>query len=378
MNIERKQMLVTKACCLCDKHTLIHIADINDAPFFLGCTTKPESEDKFVTFKLYQCPDCHLIQTESVVTEAVYDKLHSEAVGGIWEKHHDAFAEFVKGNISGKASLLEIGPSSSPIAKKIKDVLGKVYYCDVLKTLPFDLGEDEEYIEGFFPDVKPKEKVDIIIASHVFEHATNMDSFFKEAMNCLNEQGHFIISIPDFEKWIGDKYWNGITREHTVYPFIVHLKYLASKHGVMCNVKPFIGHSVFFDFCKTHKPQGSVSLKEHALAEDWINAFVRVVEVAEHKLDEDMNIPVFITGASHLSQYPLLMSEKIRSRVRIVLDNSDSKNGLRLYGTNVIAKKFDYLKEQGECVVLIFPSPYQKEMAEQVQSLNQKAHAIVL
>ncbi len=65
-----------------------------------------------------------------------------------------------------------------------------------------------------------------------------------------------------------------------------------------------------------------------------------------------------------------MISKEIKNRIKFVLDNSPNKHGKRLYGTTRVCKSFDVISDFKKPCVLLFNSPYRKEMIEQIKIIN--------
>jgi len=127
MNLIRIELAGSgKACPLCKLENSTHHARIEEVPVFLGCVDSPPDEDLFVTYDVYLCRDCGMISTSAIFDEVSYQHLHSEAVGTIWNQHHDALAEFAQTFLPVNAQILEIGPSSSPISRRLESKIAEV------------------------------------------------------------------------------------------------------------------------------------------------------------------------------------------------------------------------------------------------------------
>ena len=380
MEIKIKNETINEICPFCKNEKSKLVAQIDKTPRFLGCTDRPKEEDQFIDFQLFECDKCYLIFTKIITESSDYSELHSEAVGGIWKEHHETLAKYIEEKSSEIEvnRILEIGPSSSPLTRLMSLNNCEIVYCDMIEKLPFELKENEKYVQGEFPNEDIEGKFDIIFASHVFEHALDTEKFLQSALDLLTEEGKFIISIPNFEHWIGQKFWNGITPEHTIYPFVSHINQLAKMKDVGFEIQEFKKHSIFFTFEKSRN-YSEIEISEFFpnLAEKWCESILDSVKEVEVQLEESSkNAVVFSAGASHLSQYPILMSEKLREKIAYVIDNSDTKVDKRLYGTEIKDKKFEFIADYENPIVIVFSSPYQSEMIKQIESINSSAKII--
>ncbi len=379
MQITYEEQISQDRCHFCAHKRLTQIASVKNAPAFLGCTTQKPAEDLFLSFHLLLCNHCSLIQTDAQPLERTYSELHSEALGPIWRAHHLSFASFIQKqlHLSTDMRVLEIGASSQPIARHLPFEKNSIWYIDPIKTPPFSLNKNEQYLSGFFPEKKPDAKLDLIIASHVLEHIPHTHSFFKAIASQLTENGKLFISIPHFQSWFRHSYFNAISAEHITYPFLNQLLFIARSEGFDMETEYYGDHSLFAVFKRqaSHAPPSFPQEDSKKWLVAWIHAFNKMVKT--DKITADLS-EVFITGASHLSQYFLLCNQGLEERITAVLDNSSKKWGQRLYGTSTVARPFHHLTKYERPTVILTPSPYAEEMRQQIIALNAQATIVDL
>ncbi len=361
MNIDIINTEINKKCFFCDSLDSTLKLKIHDAPLVLGCTTQTVNIDKLISYNVFKCKFCGLVFTDIDLDLEAYSQIHSEAVGKIWHEHHESFSKFV--NFKRNSGIrLEIGPSNNPILRK------NTVFIDMFEKSPFNLFENENYLKGKFPNITLKKKFKTIVASHVFEHSTNPEQFLNKCKNILDDDGNIFLSIPNFEIWINEKYWNGITAEHQIYPTITQIKKICKKLNLHPIFEHFQNHSIFIriikgDFIDDNIPYDLDVIK-------WAESIKSSIYAVEKTLIEKQVEDLFIIGASHLSQYPIMISKEIKNRIKFVLDNSPNKHGKRLYGTTRVCKSFDVISDFKKPCVLLFNSPYRKEMIEQIKIIN--------
>lgn len=375
-------------CSSCRKPIPYPFGAIEGAPAILGCSQNPcVEQDKFHDFQIYICPFCCLIQTDAKLDRESYEIVHSHAVGGIWAEHGDKLLEFISGSFGDRLrkleNALEIGPSVSPILKKLPQaMLPFIQYVDLVNGAPFELSPNEHYEKLSFPSTQLEGKFDLIVASHVLEHAGSLYGFMEAIKRHLKVNGFAILSAPNFHEWLTKKYWNAITSEHLNYPFVEHLQDLCTRLGLSVEFAYFKLHSVFMqtsysskDRLSSKPSQGRDWHNTRQMLEEWIVEINSKIDKYEKTIG-DTEQEVILTGASHLSQYMGLMSTRIRSRARFALDNTSEKHGRRLYGTELIAQPFNIVKRFQTPIVIIPPSPYVDEMIAQILGLNPNARVI--
>lgn len=370
-----------KGCSLCGTNLGMPDMAILQAPALLGCVETPEAQDVFTDYRVYSCPCCGLVQTDVEPSKSQYDFVHSHAVGGVWAKHRDEFLAFVRARIAMRgvdraASVLEIGPSVSPLARGLS--AESVTYLDLMETCPFELVATEEYRASFFPDPDLAGEYDVIVASHVLEHSENLLAFLQTLKASLARGGVAVLSIPDFRSWIGKGFFNAFSREHVVYPCREQIEHGCAMVGLKAEFGSFGEHSLFM--CLEHGDKAanlpcSGSAPERAVA-DWANGMNAIVAHFE-TLSRENESPLILAGASHLSQYLYLMSPQIAERAAGVVDNATDKHGKRMYGTALTAHPFTFVQDFEVPAVIVPPSSYAQEMARQIVTLNPEANVLL-
>tara|TARA_Y100000310_G_scaffold298696_1_gene332864 strand:- start:59 stop:1168 length:1110 start_codon:yes stop_codon:yes gene_type:complete len=367
MEINITESEVRKICFFCKNEKVINKISILDAPLILGCTKQENSNDKFISFNVFQCTACDLIFTDADLDDVGYSDVHSEAVGKIWEEHHVMFSKFI--DLKKNIQTLEIGPSKNPISRK------NTTFVDMFDDVPFALQEGEEYVKSRFPNTKLDKRFNRIVASHVFEHSTDPEQFLKKCIEMLDDDGEIFLSIPNFEFWINNKYWNGITVEHQIYPSIKQISKICNTNGLNLKFELFKNHSVFLRINK-NEIESDCNDSNNINILEWARSIKDSIKNLEEKITSEGIESALIVGASHISQYPILMSDIIKNITNISLDNSSSKHGMRLYGTTCVCKSFDILKTIEHPTIILFNSPYSEEIINQIESLNSNSKII--
>lgn len=362
MHLDTVNLKKNQKCFFCNNVSSTLKLRIHDAPLVLGCTDQTEMMDKLISYNVFNCDFCHLSFTDINLDWEAYSQIHSEAIGKIWHEHHESFSKFVNLNRKNDKMGLEVGPSNNPLLRK------NIIFVDMFEESPFNLFDNEKYLKGQFPDIILNKKFGIIIASHVFEHSPNPELFLKTSKDLLEDYGEICLSIPNFEIWINKKYWNSITAEHQIYPTITQIKNICKKLHLNPTFEYFQNHSIFIRIIKGDFVDNT---DQHDLdVVGWAESIKSSIHTIEKTLIEEETKEIFITGASHLSQYPIMISKEIQNRVKFVLDNSPDKHEKRLYGTSCICKPFKILSDFKKPHVILFNSPYRNEMIEQIKTIN--------
>ncbi len=362
MNIDIINSKIDQKCFFCNSFDGVLKLKIHNAPLVLGCTIQEVDMDKLISYNVFKCKSCGLVFTDIDLDSEAYSQIHSEAEGKIWNHHHKSFFEFINKKNNNISDKLEIGPSNNPLMRK------NTVFIDMFEKPPFNLFENETYLKGKFPNIVLNKKFKTIVASHVFEHSTYPEQFLNKCKNILDDDGSIFLSIPNFEIWINEKYWNGITAEHQIYPTITQIKKICKKLNLHPIFEHFQNHSIFIKIIKGDFVDDNIPYDLDVIK--WAESIKSSIYVVEKTLIEKQVEDLFIIGASHLSQYPIMISKEIKNRIKFVLDNSPNKHGKRLYGTTCVCKSFDVISDFKKPYVLLFNSPYRKEMIEQIKIIN--------
>ena len=387
IQLVKNGMPIPRVCSSCSAEMPTPACEIVGAPAVLGVSPNSSvEEDRFIDYYVYVCPHCGLIQTNAEFDPDWYGEVHSHGVGGIWADHRRELIAFAGSAISergtGVSRALEIGPSVNPVAKGLALDGSEICYLDLMSEPPFDLGPNETYISGAFPSDEAHGPFDLVIASHVLEHAEVVSEFFRQVRDRLSADGIAAFSTPNFRVWIGEKYWNALTSEHLNYPFVEHLTDLSNRLDMDSAIGYFKEHSVFILLRRrSARPDDTQTLAAEIRREcaraltGWVSEVSSSVRRYEEAIGSDTG-PVLLAGASHLSQYLYLLSGVLRPRVDAVLDNAAEKHGRRLYGTSVTARPFGIVSDYDRPTVIVPQSPYVAEMTEQVLRLNPSARVL--
>ena len=66
----------------------------------------------------------------------------------------------------------------------------------------------------------------------------------------------------------------------------------------------------------------------------------------------------------------------MRKKINSILDNSNEKNGLRLYGSDLIVREPNKLEQFNDPVVIVFAGQYQQEIEQQIININSNCYII--
>ena len=345
-------------------------------PVFMGCTENPEKEDLLVDMTFWISKSSGMIQLNPVLPlEIVYQESHGSGfVGNSWASHHQKFAEFIA-KYSPK-SVLEIGGGHGILAKNTK----KLCCLDwtILEPNPSILQKgDIKIIKGFFnTNFKIDKEIDTIIHSHLFEHVYQPCNFVRDISNFLKEGQNLIFSVPNMEKMLKGKYTNCFNFEHTIYLNKSYINYLLNNNEFeLVSEQNFLDdHSIFYCFRKS-KNQINAKLSENLyetnkkLYLSYIKFHLKWAENINDKISKKFKDQVFLFGAHAQSQY--MINFGIKSKyINSILDNNITKQGKRLYGTNLKVNSPNFIAKVKNPVVVLRAGTFESEIKKQLLEIN--------
>lgn len=351
-----------------------------DFPLFCGCTNEKEEEDIIARceFGIFESGSIELLKL--IPLDLLYQNGHGAgAVGALWQKHHEEFANFL---MSFKPkSVLEIGGGHGKLAKECLKLDEDLEYTIIE---PNSSAKDERinYIDGFF-EKKALEgkKFDLIAHSHTFEHIYEPNKFLNECAQMLGGGGEMVFSLPNMQKWLENKFVNCLCFEHTLFLSEKILEFLSAKNGFKILKKHYFGeHSIFYALkidknIKTDKViLENEFAKNKALFEDMMSFYKEKIDTLNKLLNESTK-EIYLFGAHLFSQF-LLYNGLCDTKIQGILDNDPNKIGKRLYGTQFKVFSPEILKDKSDVLLILNAGIYNDEIKKGILNLNEKIEII--
>lgn len=365
-------------CVISKKNDLEILHSLDNFPIFIGCTNKPASEDLFANMNFGISKSSGVIQLKNLLPlELVYQGYHSEAIGGIWSDHHNAFVDFLISNIKN-GDIIEMGGSSGVMAEKALAINPNLSWTIVepnLKPSYVPSTENIKLIDSLIENaVNDHHDFTNFIHSHVLEHLYNPLDLLKVVSQKQKDGDRSIFSIPDLYYYLDNNFVNTLNFEHTYFLTEEISDYLIQLHGYSLIKKiKFKNHSIFYCIEKNRKitkPKLSSSLysqykKMYLNMVDFYNSDLANIknEIDQHEGE------VYLFGAHVFSQY-LLNIGLDELLISGILDNSKEKTGKRLYGSNLSVFHPSIIKGTDNYLIIVKAGAYQEEVELQLKSLN--------
>lgn len=355
---------------------------LREFPVYMGTTSTDAKYDLYANQNWAQCNACNAVQLKNLIpTSILYSENHSEPVGKTWTDHHESFSQFILRELNPSASVVEIGGASGTLAR----LLLSKHEFDYLMIEP-DAQEKVvgvRFIKGFIEDhLDHLTQADAVIHSHVLEHLYNPLSTMESIAKKMKMGSKMFISFPNIEELLRSGGSNALNFEHTYFANLENLEWMLKVCDLeLIQLQSFGNHSYFMaaqkigSEVKVATPQFVFSDgARNLLVKSW-GKIEKVARSFNDALISSQKSKGYIFGA-HIFAQGLINQGLIESNCTGILDNAKSKQGLRLYGTNLYTFTPEILAHEEHPIVALVASHYQEEIKSQLLSINQNVQIV--
>lgn len=352
---------------------LITLQKLSQFPVFFGTTKSPIEEDVFKDIHWQISQDTGMIQLgELIDLSTLYQhQTTTTAIGPTWEKHHIAFADFVKNHREGD-KILEIGGAHGILAKLSLEKMDAEWVIVEPNPAPV-AGCKAKFVEDFYPTSKiDVGKYKTLVHSHVLEHIYDPMVFLQEIFENIPDGGRMLFSLPNLKVWVEQKFLNALNFEHTYFAREEYIDWMLEVSGFIIDKKIYYGdgHSIFYSTLKD-KPVNSqcpnLFEENKRLWNDFTDFYSDQVLKINKLMEDYANNYIF--GAHIFSQYLVKIGVN-EDKLKNVLDNDVNKQNKRLYGTSLDVVSPEVLINASDACVILFAGKYNQEIREQINNLN--------
>lgn len=371
-----KEQYKTRSNSVIDNGELEEISNIENFPVFIGSTMEDISSDIFHNLTFDICKESGMIQLRDVIdSNIIYSKFHSEAIGKVWSEHHDKLSDIIV-KYSDNKTILEIGGSDSRLAFKSLDKnINIKKWLIVDPNLKSQINHKKlTYIEEFFNE-DIEEYFDMIVHSHTLEHMTDPKTFLESISKKMKNGNYHIFSVPNLFLYMKNKYSNVLNFEHTLFLTEDIIDYLLNMYDFKIEDKIYYSdHSIFYitkkveNLVKVSKVNFYLNYKK--MYKDLIDYYRNFVDEINFKI-KNTESDIYLFGGHIFSQYLISLGLDTKNILNII-DNSEIKDGQRLYGTNLIIKMPKNLNFKDNSIVILKAGQYQDEIKKQLLDINNK------
>jgi predicted SAM-dependent methyltransferase len=364
------ETLHRERCAICSSLELNDISEIRNVPIYMGVTTG--CDDLTSDLRFAKCCVCNTIQISGLVPpDILYSKNHNvDIVGAKWNRHFKELSKLISEELD-TSDILEVGDPSAKIAS----------ICDHDKWTIVEPNPDEAkcynnvvFIKDIIENVEGGNFSGVVL-SHVLEHAVEPLQLLKHIRTLMRSEAKLCISIPNMSEFVVNRQLPplGMHFEHTFFLDIERLTYMLEASGFKIRtMRQFEEHSMFIIADK------SEATDNMTISSDFSTELVKIIDdyralvnSINYKINNKKHI--FLYGA-HIMAQMLLSLGLNGDNIECILDNSTSKIGHRLYGTNLHVNSPSILQGIRTPVVICHMGPYTDEIKSQIMQINKEVN----
>jgi 2-polyprenyl-3-methyl-5-hydroxy-6-metoxy-1,4-benzoquinol methylase len=363
------QFILRDKSVITDKKNLEILYSLKDFPVFFGCVDSPIEQDLVFDMEWAIDPETGVIQLDKLVPlDILYQSQHVDGCGPTWLKYYQDFSDYIIKKASDH--ILEVGGGAGVLANRVVTNSNNKNWIMVEPNPTIQGTERIKIVKGFFDDTFQYDgPVDTVVFSQVLEHAYDPDEFISHISKFLKKNNRLVFAYPNLLLWLQRKYTNAINFEHTMLLTDHHVDYLLAKNGFkIIDKETYIDHSYFY----TAELVGDIEIPSlENKYDEYKKVFLDFVEYHENmvaelnKLIDSSDLPVYLFGAHIFSQFLIAFGLKT-DKVVSILDNSPTKQGKRLYGTNLMVGSPKGLKDKGPVNVILKAGIYNDEIKKDI------------
>ena len=353
------------ACVICAS-TIFPFFSLPNFPQQLCCVDTPSESRETLTYA--KCSDCNTIQLQDLIPlNILYASSHNTvSVGITWSNYFKVFVEKIASLVATKC-VLEIGDPSARLALAL-DTFTEWTIVEPNQNKTVRLPPNVHFIETFFDTAFTLDApVDVIVHSHVFEHAYDPLCFLRKCHELLKDSGEMFFGIPDMD-YIYKANLScclGVFFEHTVFMNTANVVHMLNSTGFrVLEITNYVNHSTLYHVRKGPVVHHRVVLPN--LIPDFMESILETHRFVESLRSVEGDLYIF--GASYNTQF-LLSFDSVCSRVRGILDNCTAKQGKYFYGHNLLIYDPEHVRHEA-VVVIVRNGYYSTEIIEQLKLIN--------
>lgn len=353
-----------------------HLAEIKNFPIFIGATDQPEGEDFYYDLTFDICKSSGCVQIRNLIDpNLIYSGYHSEALGAVWFEHHSMFSTFSQRYLGKK--ILEIGGSNGILANQILSKKSSIESYEIVEPNPSISAINKiKVTDGFFSNEfveKLTDCYDTVLHSHTLEHSYDPINFVEAISRVVPQGSYQILSVPNLESYLENKFSNVLNFEHTFMLTNEVLLYLMENNGFeLIEKEYFQNHSVFYAFKKTNesikRPLKNNYLEQKEKFTEYFSFFKNEVTRLNKNI-KNFDGRIYIFGAHVFSQF-LLANGLHENKISGIIDNSKEKNSKRLYGSSLRIFFPSEVENHHKVAVILKAGQYQEEVKKQLNKIN--------
>ena len=192
-------------CACCGNKKFNTVFDFGEIPL-AGSFPLEKDRHNINTYPLsiIMCPDCKLVQTDTLIEPKVLfkDYRYISSIG--MQKHFNEYADWLvtKELVKPNEKICEFGCNDGPLldALKKRGIHKTIGVDPATNIVKLGLNKDLNIVNDFFNNKFVRENrwednFDYVLASNTFAHITDINSVVKGVHSCLNKNGKFIFEV---------------------------------------------------------------------------------------------------------------------------------------------------------------------------------------
>lgn len=383
-----------KECAICKNLSLQTIMEYGDIPLAGNFPTKDElGKDAKYDLKLLFCPNCSLVQTNSIIDSEILfkDYRYTSSVG--LGKYFTEVANMFKEKINPK-TVLEIGSNDGCLLKPLND-LG-------IETLGFDpavnvakLGIDrgcniitEYFNEEAVLKYKIENYFDLVVANNCFAHIEDIHSIVRGVKKSLKKDGYFVIEVHYIRDLIKENQYETVYHEHLYYYSVTALNELFKEYGMTIteveeipthggSIRVFIKNSkedVNEEILSIYSKEKELGLTSYPYFKDFKKKTLEHIEEVKKTLADikKNNKKIIGFGASGRGNIFCSLCKITPDVVDYIVDESPERIGRYTAGTHIPIVPFYEIDKNKPDYIFIFAWNYAKMIISKLEGHDYK------
>ena len=365
--------MIKRNCCALCMGELEFIQTFKDFPIYMGVTDKTEKE-LYQDMEFCSCVKCGCVQLKNLVDPHIlYKNPHNPAIGKTWELHNQSFSDYII--FTGAKNIIDIGGANMKIANMVcqSPSIESYTVCDMSAgSNQYETNSKVKISREYIEKLQTDEKYDAAILSHTLEHFYNPVEVLLKIRKILTPDGVIVVSVPNIEQQLRDRFLNAINFEHTYYINDEYIKLMSGLVGMeIVAKKEFSKYNSFYYLKKSNVVENLPN--DVSLARIIYKKFVeKIKNDVESINDIILGKSVYCFGA-HIFTQMLIAFGLNTNCIKSLLDNDTNKIGKFLYGTNLLVNSPSILKKEQNPIVILRAAQYTDEICHCLSLHNDRA-----
>ena len=267
MTFKMKKFIRVKTCNICRKKKLKKIFDLKKFPL-TGIYLKKKAKLNNFSNTFSICVNCgHGQLLNQINPKIMYKKTYSHRTSqsSIAVQMNKDFLNKLENEIKNKKfnCILEVGCNDLFLTKKLKKYSRNIIGTDPIWKKKLTKIDSKISVVGGFINEKEtinnikklaKNKIDLVVSSHTFEHVGNVSGAFKQISEIVTKDCLFIIETPSLDSIVRNEHFDQVFHQHLHYFSEASIKKLTEQMN--CSLKKILynyqiwGGNVMFIFSK--------------------------------------------------------------------------------------------------------------------------------